>query len=245
MSQPNIDETTFDDVAMILLFFFLVLIFFVFAKKWHDVELREKELPKPVEKTRQIKTHKDTDGLLYVDADQGIRLRNLGGLDDPRYKIDIDAKPSPDGEWFSTEQEETSDELLLALTEYYMAALDHAGRAGGRQKIVKFYVASDPAGKYGVLHQITRALNKLKKAVKSQGMTLIVDVRPCPAFPNGVSMADELFKYNQCCVRLCGSDAECLKNFANMEQCSAETGVKRNDIIKTFCRWPKLETEEE
>ena len=25
----------------------------------------------------------------------------------------------------------------------------------------------------------------------------------------------------------------------------AGTGVKRNDIIKTFCRWPKLETEEE
>lgn len=245
-SKHDLDETTFDDVAMILLFFFLVLVFFVFAKKYNDIALADTKTPKPVEKTKQIKTHNDTDGLIYVGSDQSIHLRNLGGVDDARFTYDITAIVAADeGGWASTEQEETSAELFDALRDYYAASADLAGRRGGRTQKVRFFVASDSEGKYGVLHQVTRALNKLKKAARMQpDAALQVDVRPCPSFADGLVMAEQLHTFNACVNRICApGDTECLQTFVHMESCRAETGVKRNEIIKQFCRWPRLDAE--
>ena len=83
---------------------------------------------------------------------------------------------------------------------------------------------------------------KVKKATIAQNAPLKLDVRPCPTMAGGTEMAEQLFKFNACVNRICTpGDSQCLQTFVHMATCNGEAGVKRNDIIKTFCRWPKIE----
>ena len=82
----------------------------------------------------------------------------------------------------------------------------------------------------------------MKKATIAQNAPLKLDVRPCPTMAGGTEMAEQLFKFNACVNRICTpGDSQCLQTFVHMATCNGEAGVKRNDIIKTFCRWPKIE----
>lgn len=240
MATEEFEETTFDDVAMILLFFFLVLIFFVFAKKYTDVELQEASAPPPPPPTKRIKTYRETDAMIWVGPDQSIHLRNLGGADglvfDPQ---DIVARAVEGADWLSTEEEATSYALTEVLADYYdLAASRIGGARGGSSRKIAFYVASHAEGRYGVIHQITRALSRLKKHTRQTKGPLVVDARPCPALNDGLELAEQHHAYNACVNRVCRpGDNPCLTNPAHMATCEAATGVQRNDIKKRTCRW--------
>lgn len=205
------ESATFDDVAMILLFFFLVMAFFAFNKKFLDLDEAKTQkagpavAPQlvPVPPTLDLVTHSELDFLLYVDSESSFRVVNLGGSESFS-EASVEATSDAKMEGFkSTERTEAAVELRKKLVPPVRVLLEAPKWA---DEGVRLFVGGHPEALHGALFQSYAGFLLARRDLQSYGFGERLTRVPCPAQNDALTIARALNKRNACLLRKLSAD---------------------------------------
>jgi len=229
----QVESATFDDVAMILLFFFLVMAFFAFNKKFLDLDEEKKQRGGPpvaaplvpVPPTLDLVTHSELDFLLYVDAESAFRIVNLGG-NRAFEEVTIDATPDAKMEGFkSTERSDSATSLRRSLVPSVKSLLEAEEWQNDSSRL---FIGGHPKAVHGALFQSYAGYLLTRRDLKSFGYGDRLMRVPCPASDDALEIARALSKRNRCV--LTKLETECL--VTNVSEASKRGGACQDTLGK-------------
>lgn len=236
------EPATFDDVAMIMLFFFLVMVFFSFARKYLDLtaekvekntEVTDQHQPPPIPKQggMDLVSHDILDYFLYVDADSSFKLVNIGGESGKQNKTrERQAEVETEGKYKGYKSTETTEAAKWIRKELVSMAKPGLGKS---KKKARFYFGAHPDAHHGAVYQLFAgfllARHDLRyKAPKVKKIRILR--KTCPASPDDLKRAEARREFNKC-IRSRVKE-KCKLTVEQAESKKTDCAV----VVKNFCQ---------
>ena len=218
-------ETTFDDVAMSLMLFFLVMS--VFSNTAQVYYLKQTSTMPPKTSTKTKKTHGDYDISIHVNQNGDITMSPLGGTNKIKVKI---SGTKPTGKEWDLETEgmfytETSDASIEIKDKIIIYLKPIEGRWQDLKRRPKAYLTAHSNAPFGAVYAVKYAIFMVNRDFNPKKFKMI----PCPPldFPDAILKVND---YNKCIHN----------KIATQKSCEKKLKKKKNDIKNRYCNLKAL-----
>ena len=228
MAVEEDEEAAFDDVAMSLLLFFLVMTMVSSQAGIHAIRQKTDTIPQKAKKSKKI--FGDYDLSVYIGADKSISVMSTGGAKKFSGRVEpvayVDPE-NPDDETglVITETDEGADELIGLFAEYFESLPARATK----KKIPKIYLTAHGDATLGVVQVIRYAVNYYNDGVGSSGNPMAPKkLVPCPPLSRPDVVA-KVAKFNTC-----------IQSRRSKKSCEAVVKKTKKKLKKAYCSLSQL-----
>jgi len=236
MSEAD-EETAFDDVAMSLLLFFLVM---TMVSSTAGIYLLKQETTVPPQSSKKAKKiFGEFDLSVHVDAGTNISVRAIGGIrkyapgSPGNFVIRAETEAAVEVSSAGAEAEEgamvpytTSSNASVDLKEQLAAYVGPLRETMAKaQKAAKVYLTADPNAPLAVVHAIRYGMHMVNKEL---GPNLAMKLVPCPPLSRPRTV-EQVVEFNQC-----------MEKKKSQAKCEKRVKMKKAKLKKRFCSLSRL-----